>query len=100
MAGSPRLRTVRRDLWQPDLRQMIHVRRSAGLPYDRLAMATGSNRSEGGVDGERVPISTSDQKILFARSGNVCAFPGCSRQLVEPATAKDDAAVTLSAIST
>ena len=31
---------------------------------------------------------------LFALSGNACAFPGCNRQLVEPATAHDDAAVS------
>jgi len=42
---------------------------------------------------ERIAVSASDQKILFALSGNVCAFPGCNRQLVEPATALDDAAV-------
>jgi hypothetical protein len=42
---------------------------------------------------ERVGVSAADQKILFALSGNVCAFPECNRRLVEPATAHDDAAV-------
>ena len=28
-------------------------------------------------------------KILFARSGNRCAFPGCTEQLVEPGTSHD-----------
>lgn len=45
------------------------------------------------VVAERLPVSAADLKILFALSGNVCAFPGCNRQLVEPATAHDDAAV-------
>lgn len=42
---------------------------------------------------ERITVSAADQKILFALSGNLCAFPGCNRQLIEPATATDDAAV-------
>jgi hypothetical protein len=32
-------------------------------------------------------------KILFAHSGNMCAFPGCGKRLVEPGTAHDSAAV-------
>ena len=32
-------------------------------------------------------------KILFALSGNQCAFPGCTNYIVEPATEQSDAAV-------
>lgn len=34
-----------------------------------------------------------DLKILFAYSGNRCAFPGCSHPIVADATGEDDAAV-------
>ena len=37
----------------------------------------------------RLPTSPRDQKILFARSGNLCSFPACNRQLIEPGTTKD-----------
>jgi len=33
-------------------------------------------------------------KVLFALSGNRCAFPGCNNTLIEPATEKSDALVT------
>jgi hypothetical protein len=42
---------------------------------------------------DRPSIPPAQQKILFAKSGNQCAFPGCPRQLVEPEKVLDDAAV-------
>jgi hypothetical protein len=38
-------------------------------------------------------IPPKEVKILCLRSGNVCAFPGCDRRLVEPGTNTDDPAV-------
>lgn len=38
-------------------------------------------------------ISERTLKILFARSGNQCAKPGCSNKIIEDATAADPAAV-------
>lgn len=35
-----------------------------------------------------------EMKILFAKSGNLCAFPKCGTRLVEPGTADDDPAVS------
>ena len=32
-----------------------------------------------------MPLSIRDRKILWARSGNICAFPGCTQQLVQAA---------------
>jgi hypothetical protein len=32
-----------------------------------------------------MPLSIRDRKILWARSGNLCAFPGCTQALVETA---------------
>lgn len=29
-------------------------------------------------------LSARDRKILWSRSGNICAFPGCAQELVEP----------------
>jgi hypothetical protein len=42
---------------------------------------------------ERLSIALSDQKALFALSGNLCAFPGCQRRLIEPGTSEDDPAI-------
>ncbi len=39
---------------------------------------------------KRIPISERIQKILCCRSGGICAFPGCNRELVEPCTEKDE----------
>lgn len=39
-------------------------------------------------------VSAKESKILFSRSGNACAFPGCSKTLIEPETDEDDPAVT------
>src|SRR5690349_19471551 len=61
------------------------------LPYDRSGMAKFSV-GRGPVT-DRLTVSATDQKILFALSGNVCAFPECNRRLIEPATMNDDAAV-------
>jgi len=38
-------------------------------------------------------IPPKEVKILCLMSGNVCAFPGCDRRLVEPGTNTDDPAV-------
>lgn len=38
-------------------------------------------------------IPAKEVKILCMRSGNVCAFPGCGKRLVEPGTERDGAAV-------
>lgn len=38
-------------------------------------------------------VPTKEVKILCLMSGNVCAFPGCDRRLVEPGTDADDPAV-------
>ncbi len=38
-------------------------------------------------------IPTKEVKILCLASGNLCAFPGCDRRLVEPGTEADDPAV-------
>lgn len=38
-------------------------------------------------------IPTKEVKILCLASGNICAFPGCDRRLVEPGTGADDPAV-------
>lgn len=43
------------------------------------------------ADGDRPAVPVTEQKILFARSGNLCAFPGCKQNLVEPATGEDSA---------
>src|SRR2546427_146067 len=42
---------------------------------------------------KRQPVPTSEIKILFACSGNRCAFPGCEQRLVEPDTSDDSARV-------
>ena len=59
-----------------------------GLPYDRPLRLFQTMTTD------RVSISLSEQKILFARSGNLCAFRGCIKRLVEEGTAEDNAAVT------
>lgn len=41
----------------------------------------------------RNDISEKEIKILFAKSGNLCAFPKCGTKLVEPGTADDEPAV-------
>lgn len=38
-------------------------------------------------------IPTREVKILCLASGNLCAFPGCARRLVEPGSEGDDPAV-------
>lgn len=30
----------------------------------------------------RISISSTEQKILFAKSGNICAFPGCDLPII------------------
>jgi hypothetical protein len=35
-------------------------------------------------------ISVQDQKVLFAKSGNVCAFPGCTEKLTTPTSVSDE----------
>src|ERR1700741_2587964 len=42
----------------------------------------------------RKDIPEKEIKILFAKSGNLCAFPQCGTRLVEPGTADDDPAVS------
>lgn len=42
----------------------------------------------------RTDIPEKEIKILFAKSGNLCAFPKCGTKLVEPGTADDDPAVS------
>ena len=37
-------------------------------------------------------ISSRDLRLLYQQSGNCCAFPGCTKSLVSPATAMDAAA--------
>jgi HNH endonuclease len=39
-----------------------------------------------------VAISARDLRLLFQQSGNCCAFPGCTKSLVFPATPRDGAA--------
>lgn len=38
-------------------------------------------------------LSPRDRKILWSRSGNVCAFPGCAQELIEPGTLYGDGVV-------
>lgn len=38
--------------------------------------------------------SENTKKVLFALSGNQCAYPGCTNPIVEPATGKSDALAT------
>ncbi len=42
----------------------------------------------------RKDIPEKEIKILFAKSGNLCAFPKCGTKLVEPETPDDDPAVS------
>lgn len=44
-------------------------------------------------------ISTSDLKVLFAKSGNRCAFPNCGKLLFEDVTEIDDSIVNRSEIA-
>ncbi len=41
----------------------------------------------------RKNIPEKEMKVLFAKSGNLCAFPSCGTRLIEPGTAEDDSAV-------
>lgn len=38
-------------------------------------------------------VPEKETKILFARSGNLCAFPGCEQSLVEPGAEGEEAVV-------
>lgn len=38
-------------------------------------------------------VPEKETRILFARSGNLCAFPDCEQSLVEPGVEDDDAVV-------
>ena len=38
--------------------------------------------------------SQKELRILYTRSGNVCAFPGCNQQLTQPASGNDDSVNT------
>ena len=44
---------------------------------------------EGGVT-KRTDVSPKEARIVYARSGGVCAFPDCGKDLVEPGTETDD----------
>jgi hypothetical protein len=38
----------------------------------------------------RTKIPDREARVVYLRSGNRCAFPGCGRELVEPSESQDD----------
>ena len=86
-----RLREISCAVW----RLVYHGRRTPSDEENSNAILsrTPSHVPSPNAGSDRPPVPSGQQKILFAKSGNLCAFPGCSRKLVEPETVVDDAAV-------
>lgn len=55
---------------------------------DKAASSNGKAKKKAG--NKRTDPPANEKRIVYSRSGGVCAFPGCGADLVEPGTETDD----------